>query len=100
LPATARHAEATVQVPTALPPHGATSEQAAPALLVVLPLVPPAPPPLKLPSLSEGLSERMLQAAAVIPSAIARRADWIFIEQLPSRRETLSLFARRRRQQI
>jgi hypothetical protein len=96
LPATSRHDDATVHVPTALPPHGATLEQDATAL-PGLPLVPAAPDPIKLPSVADGLSEWMLQAPAIIPNAIASRVDWIFIEQLPSRRERRRFSARSQR---
>jgi len=74
-PLTSRHDDATLQVPTTSPPQGDTSMQDPPPLLPLpgfsdsVTLLPPAPP---------GLSERRLHAA-IIPNAIVRTADWVFI---------------------
>jgi hypothetical protein len=88
-PVTSRHDDATVHVPTTSPPQAATSEHEPPPLPGFV-TVPVAPPLIKVPSVSDGLSERRVHAPAIIPNAMARTADWVVIERLPSKRGLLS----------
>jgi hypothetical protein len=126
-PATFKHDDVTVQVPSTSPPHGATLEQepvapplpelppvatapprpelppvTAPPLLELPPVVttppllelpaappllelPAAPPLLDFPPVPDELRElELLQAPEISPNAIAiaRAADWTFIEHL------------------
>jgi hypothetical protein len=78
-----RHEDVTVQVPTTSPPQAVTSEHAPP----------PPPDPLLVPPAPVGPPEVGVQAPEINPnvpnvpnaSAIARRADWTFIERAPSK---------------
>jgi hypothetical protein len=76
-PPSVRHEDITVQVPTTLPPQGDTLEQDP------VPAAPPAPLP-GFPPAPDGLLDPELQAPEIIPNAtaVARNADWTFIERL------------------
>jgi hypothetical protein len=79
VPFTVRHDDITVHVPTTLPPQAVTFEQDNP--LPPAPVVPPLelpPAPGWLPGLLEAHAPPMIMSAV----AIARAADWSFIEGL------------------